>query len=42
MGDNRPNSDDSRKSYVGSVALEDIVGKAFIRVYPFTELKKFD
>lgn len=42
MGDNRPNSDDSRKSYIGPVSLDDIVGRAFIRVYPFDKLGKID
>lgn len=33
MGDNRPNSSDSR-STLGPIARSDIVGKAFIRIWP--------
>lgn len=35
MGDNRSISLDSRDSEVGTVREEDILGKAFIRLYPF-------
>lgn len=42
MGDNRPNSDDSRTSYIGPVPLDDIVGRAFIRLHPFNKLGKID
>lgn len=42
MGDNRPNSDDSRKSYIGPVSLESIIGKAYMRVYPLNEFEKLD
>lgn len=42
MGDNRENSDDSRKEYIGTISVEDIVGKAFIRVYPFHEAGKIE
>lgn len=34
MGDNRSNSLDSRDSVLGLVEEEDIVGKAFFRLYP--------
>ena len=33
MGDNRPNSSDSR-SQLGSIHRDDIVGKAFVKVWP--------
>ena len=42
MGDNRPKSDDSRKSYIGPVSLDRIIGKAYIRIYPFDEVEKLD
>jgi len=35
MGDNRSNSLDSRDGVLGLVEEEDIVGKAFFRLYPF-------
>lgn len=40
MGDNRPNSRDSRTS-LGSIKKSDIVGKAFVRVWPLGRLKAF-
>lgn len=36
MGDRRSNSVDSRNSVVGSIPREDIIGKVFIRVWPFS------
>lgn len=36
MGDRRSNSVDSRNSVVGSIPLEDIIGKVFVRVWPFS------
>lgn len=34
MGDNRPNSRDSR--FIGYISEDDIVGRAFVRVWPFS------
>lgn len=39
MGDNRPNSLDSRA--FGPIDLNDIVGKLSVRIYPFNEITKF-
>lgn len=36
MGDRRSNSVDSRNSVVGSIQREDIIGKVFVRVWPFS------
>ena len=36
MGDRRSNSVDSRNSVVGAIPQEDIIGKIFIRVWPFS------
>ncbi len=38
MGDNRGISLDSRAEEVGTVSEEDIMGKAFVRLYPFNEI----
>lgn len=38
MGDRRSNSVDSRISAVGAISQEDIIGKIFIRVWPFSRL----
>lgn len=38
MGDNRPNSTDSRDSDVGFVENERIMGKVVVRLYPFNEI----
>ncbi len=40
MGDNRPNSRDSR-TRLGSINRIDVVGKAFVRVWPLGRLKAF-
>lgn len=37
MGDNRSISLDSRSDEVGTVSEDDVVGRAFIRLYPFNE-----
>ncbi len=38
MGDNRPNSLDSRSDKVGMVSRDKIVGKAFLRLFPFNKI----
>lgn len=35
MGDNRNNSTDSRNSLVGFIPIDDVLGKAILRIYPF-------
>ena len=40
MGDNRQRSTDSRSAYVGLVDREDILGKAFLRIYPMKRFGK--
>ena len=39
MGDNRVRSRDSRSSSIGPVHFQDIMGRAFLRVYPFNRIK---
>lgn len=41
MGDNRPNSRDSRDPSVGLIPESDIIGKVFIRLYPFNRIQSF-
>lgn len=38
LGDRRSNSVDSRSSEVGAIEREDIIGKVFIRVWPFSRI----
>lgn len=38
MGDNRSVSLDSRAEEIGNVREDDILGKAFVRLYPFSEI----
>jgi len=42
LGDNRNNSTDSRFEQVGNIDGDDIVGKAWVRVYPFNEFGLVD
>lgn len=42
MGDNRANSMDSRDNVVGLIDIEDIVGKAFVRLFPFDKISFFN
>lgn len=41
MGDNRPNSLDSRDPSVGFIAMDDVIGRVFIRLFPFNKIKTF-
>ncbi len=40
LGDNRNNSTDSRMASVGNIKRENIVGKAWVRIYPFDKITK--
>lgn len=42
LGDNRNNSTDSRTAIVGSIKRSEIIGKAWIRIYPFDKFGKID
>lgn len=42
MGDNRVTSQDSRNSIVGCIADEQIIGKAFLRVWPLDKLSRLN
>lgn len=37
MGDNRNNSSDSRDNMVGNIKKKDLLGKAWLRIYPFKD-----
>lgn len=41
MGDNRLVSIDSRTEAVGSITIDSVLGKAFVRLYPFNEITTF-
>lgn len=41
MGDNRPNSMDSRDPRVGLVDKKNIIGKVFVRLFPFNKIQLF-
>lgn len=38
LGDQRSNSVDSRNSVVGAISPDDIIGKVFLRVWPFSKI----
>ena len=40
LGDNRPNSQDSR--YIGTIPVNNIIGKATYLIYPIDNFKKLD
>lgn len=40
LGDNRPNSQDSR--YIGTISVNNIIGKATYLIYPIDNFKKLD
>ena len=40
LGDNRPNSQDSR--YIGTIPISKIIGKPIYLIYPFENFKKLD
>ncbi len=42
MGDNRSNSLDSRDHILGLIDMDDIIGKAFFRLYPFNRIGFLD
>jgi len=42
MGDNRNNSEDSRFDEVGLVSRDEIMGKVWIRIFPFDSFGKVD
>ncbi len=42
MGDNRPDSLDSRNQNIGTISLDDVIGKVVIRAYPFDKIGKIN
>lgn len=40
LGDNRNNSSDSREPSVGNIKKENIIGKAWVRIWPFDKMGK--
>lgn len=40
MGDNRNNSTDGRAEIVGNIHRDDIIGRAWVRIYPFEKFGK--
>ncbi len=41
MGDNRPNSNDSRNPVIGFIAKDQIKGKVYFRVFPFDQMQSY-
>ena len=41
MGDNRPESMDSRSEQVGPICIHDVIGRAVFRFWPLTKLTIF-
>ncbi len=41
MGDNRANSNDSRRTEVGFIDFSKIQGKVYLRVFPFNQIRGF-
>jgi len=39
MGDNRNNSTDSRSELVGNLHRDEIIGRAWVRIYPFDQME---
>ncbi|MGL5260288.1 MAG: signal peptidase I [Lachnospiraceae bacterium] len=39
LGDNRNNSQDSRDSLVGNIKREEILGRAYVRIWPFSKIE---
>ncbi len=42
LGDNRNNSEDSRFSIIGNIKKEEILGKVYLRLYPFEKFGLID
>lgn len=42
MGDNRNHSMDSRDPSVGNIKISDVMGRAFVRIYPFSDFGGID
>lgn len=40
MGDNRQNSRDSRDPFIGCIDIDQVIGKAIFRLYPFNTIGK--